>query len=106
MLKHKFNAKQTILDNVKFSSKLEARYYQELLLRKKSGEILFFLMQVPLHLPGGVKYVVDFQEFHANGEVVFTDTKGIETPLYIAKKKIVESLYPIQLNVVTREQVR
>ncbi len=105
-IKHKLHAKPTTVDNINFSSKLEARYYQQLLLRQKAGEVIFFLRQVPFHLPGGVKYVLDFQEFHADGNVIFTDTKGMATPLYIAKKKIVEAIYPIQINVVTKEGVR
>jgi hypothetical protein len=55
------------------------------------------LRQVPLHLPGGVKYVCDFQVFWQDGHVSFEDVKGMKTPLYIAKKKIVEELYPIQI---------
>ncbi len=99
-LRHKFNAKPTETDGIKFSSKREARYYGELLLAKRSGDLLFFLRQVPLHLPGGVRYVCDFLEFWKNGDVRFVDTKGFKTPMYIAKRKIVEATYPIQITEV------
>jgi len=93
--KHKFAAKRVELDGIKFASKKEAKYYQELLLRQKAGEIIFFLRQVPFYLPGGVKYVCDFVEFCSDETVHFVDTKGFKTPTYKAKKKMVEVLYPI-----------
>ncbi len=94
---HKFHAQRTDVDGVKFSSKKEARYYQQLLLAEKSGELLFFLRQVPFHLAGGVRYVCDFAEFWKNGEVRFVDSKGFRTPMFIAKKKMVEASYPIKI---------
>lgn len=93
--RHKFHAKPTQIDGIKFASKKEAKYYSELLLRQKAKEIIFFLRQVPFYLPGGVKYVCDFQEFWSDGTVHFVDVKGFKTPTYIAKKKMVEAIYPI-----------
>lgn len=97
MIRHKFNAVRTEVDGEKFASKKEARYYSELLLARQSGELLFFLRQVPLHLGGGVRYVCDFLEFWKNGEVRFVDTKGFRTSMYIAKKKLAEAKYPITI---------
>ena len=96
-VKHKFHAKPTELDGIKFPSKKEANYYATLKLRQKSGEIIFFLRQVPFYLPGGIKYVCDFQEFWSDGTVHFVDTKGHKTPMYKTKKKMVEALYPIEI---------
>jgi hypothetical protein len=93
--KHKFNAKRCELDGFKFDSKKEATYYMGLKLRVRSGDVVFFLRQVPFHLPGGVTYRVDFQEFHKDGSIHFIDVKGMRTKEYIAKKKLVEALYPI-----------
>lgn len=98
--KHKFNAQRTEVDGIKFDSKKEAKYYQGLLLRQKAGEIIFFLRRIPFYLPGGVKYVCDFQEFRSDGTVHFIDTKGMKTPMYIAKKKMVEAIYPITIEEV------
>ena len=97
LYRHKFNAKKTELDGIRFDSKKEARYYQTLKLKVKAGIVLFFLRQVPFDLPGNVKYRVDFQEFHADGTVHFVDVKGIKTDTYIMKKKMVEDLYPIKI---------
>jgi hypothetical protein len=97
---HKFHAKPTSYNGIKYASKKEARYAQQLDLRKAAKEIVFFLRQVPFHLPGGVKYVVDFQEFHTDGTVHFVDVKGMRTQAYKAKKKMVEALYPVTIEEV------
>lgn len=95
MLKHKFRAIPTELDGIKFASRKEARRYRELRLLEKSGELLFFLRQVPFHLPANVKYVCDFLCFWKDETVTVEDVKGIKTPLYILKKKQVEATYPV-----------
>ena len=95
--RHKFSAKRTERDGQSFDSKLEARLFDQLELQKRAGEVLFFLRQVPLHLPGGVKLVIDFQVFYANGEVRFLDAKGVETEQFRAKRRLVEALYPFQI---------
>jgi hypothetical protein len=97
MTRHKFNAVKTERDGITFSSKKEARRYDELKLLEKAGEVIFFLRQIPFHLPGGVKYVCDFQVFWRDGSVTFEDTKGYKTDMYKAKKKQVEALYPIEI---------
>lgn len=95
--KHKFSAERTEIDGIKFASKKEANYYAQLLVRQRIGEVVFFLRQVPFHLPGGTKYVVDFQEFLADGTVRFLDVKGFQTKEFIRAKKQVEALYPVQI---------
>lgn len=99
-VRHKFNAIRTECDGISFSSKREAKTYEQIKLRKSAGEVLFFLRQVPLHLAGGVKYVVDFLLFNVDGSCHFVDSKGMRTPLYIAKKKMVEATYPITIEEV------
>lgn len=98
--RHKFNAQRTEANGIKFDSKKEARYYQALLIRVRAGQVLFFLRQVPIDLPGNVKYRVDFQEFHADGSVHFVDVKGMETKEFKLKKKQVEALYPFEIEIV------
>lgn len=97
MVWHKFRSQITEVDGIVFSSKKEARYWSDLQLALRSGDLLFVLRQVPFHLPGGVRYVVDFAEFWKNSDVRFVDVKGFKTPMYIAKKKMVEALYPIKI---------
>ena len=95
--KHKYNAKKTERDGFNFDSQKEARRYDQLLLLKESGDVLFFMMQCPFHLPGNVKYRVDFLVFWSDGNVSVEDVKGFRTPQYKMKKKMVESLYPITI---------
>ena len=95
MIKHKFNAKPTTYDGIKFASKKEQKRYLELRVLESAGDILFFLRQTPMHLSGGVKYVCDYQVFWSDGTVTFEDVKGMRTPMYKLKKKQVEALYPI-----------
>jgi hypothetical protein len=96
-LRHKFHAKPTELDGIKFPSKLEARRYAELQVLRAAGEVLFFLRQVPFHLPGGVTYRVDFQIFWTDGRVSFEDAKGVATEVYRIKRRQVEALYPVTI---------
>jgi hypothetical protein len=94
---HKYNAKKTERGEFKFDSQKEAKRYDKLILMKKNNEVLFFLRQVPFHLPGNVTYRIDFVIFWSDGHVSFEDVKGMKTPQYIMKKKMVESLYPIKI---------
>lgn len=99
-IKHKFGAKPTHINGIRFDSKIESKYYQKLLMLQKSGELLFFLRQVPIHLPGKTKLVIDFQEFWADGTVRFVDIKGVETEVFKIKKRQVEALYPFDLTII------
>lgn len=100
--KHKFKAKPVIDDKHYFHSKLEWEFYHKLNLLKKAGKVIFFLRQVPFHLPGGVKYVVDFVVFYDDGDIVFYDVKGMETSDFIMKKKMVEEIYPVEISIIKR----
>ncbi len=105
-LRHKFNASPIRDDGNHFSSKLEWSYFRILEFQKKAGDVLFFMRQVPFHLPGGVKYVVDFLIFYSDGRVRFVDVKGMETPEFKMKKKMVEAHYTIEAELVKREDVK
>jgi len=98
--KHKHNAVRVTHDGIKFPSKKEGNYYLQLKMRVKCGDVIFFLRQVPFHLPGNTKYTVDFQEFHKDGTVHFIDVKGMKTKEFIRNKKQVEALYPVEIEVV------
>lgn len=99
VFKHKFRAIPTEVDGIRFPSKKEAAYYSKL---KKRKDVVFFLMQVPFHLPNNAKYVVDFVEFHTDDTVHFIDVKGYETKEFKLKKKWVESIYPVIIEVVKK----
>jgi dsDNA-binding SOS-regulon protein len=92
---HKYSAQRTERDGFKFDSKKEATYYDKLVKFQEAGELLFFLRQVPFHLEGNVRVVVDFMEFWADGTVRIVDVKGYRTPSYKRNKKQVEARYPV-----------
>ncbi|MGH8052512.1 MAG: DUF1064 domain-containing protein [Stenotrophomonas sp.] len=87
----------TTVDGIRFDSKKEAGYYEQLKLRQRSGEVHFWLRQVPVHLPGGTKYVLDFVVFLKTGEVQFVDVKGRETKEFRIKKREVEHHFPFRI---------
>jgi hypothetical protein len=97
--RNKFNAQKVQRDGFTFDSKAEAEFYNNLVVAQSAGVVDYFLCQVPFRLPGGVKYLVDFQIFEANGNVRYVDVKGMETPMFRLKKKQVEALYPVKIEV-------
>lgn len=105
-LRHKFGAIRTERNTFRFGSKLEADYYDQLCLLKKGGVVLFFLRQVPFHLPGNIIYRADFQVFYKDGLVEFVDVKGFETKEFKLKKKLVECHYPIKIKLIKKDDIR
>lgn len=98
--RNKYHAIKTERKGWKFDSKLEARYFDYLNKLQNEGEIDFFLRQVPFHLPGKTVYRADFLIFFANGTVKVVDCKGIETETFKIKKRQVEELYPVEIEMV------
>lgn len=107
--RHKYGAKPTVVDGVRFASQKEARRYQELKLLERAGEIGQLALQPEFDLDvigGDVKdiryrigaYKADFQYVEwRTGKRVVEDVKGFKTPLYRWKKKHVEAQYGIQI---------
>lgn len=85
-----------------YASKAEARYADKLDIAQKSGELLFYLRQVPFELPGSTTYRADFLEFWIDGTVCVTDVKGFETPEFKIKKALLEETYPVSLKIVKK----
>lgn len=107
--KNKYGAIPTIVDGIRFHSKKEAEYYNQLKIMKVSGTIDFFLRQVPYPLPGKIKYYADFVTFKKvpNSimgigvyEVRVMDVKGRDTRVSINKRKQVEEIYNLQIDIV------
>ena len=97
---HKYNAPAVVNDSIRFDSVKEGRYYRQLKLRQQAGDVLCFLRQVPIHLPGQTRLVIDFLEFHTDDTVHFVDTKGVQTETFKLKRRQVEDLYPFDIEVV------
>lgn len=95
--KNKYGAVVTHVNGIRFDSKREAAYYERLCLRVQLGEVRYFLRQVPLHLPGGTRLVVDFLEVHADGSLHYVDVKGRETDAFKIKRREIQAVYPITI---------
>lgn len=110
----KYSNKKVVVDGITFDSKKEARVYFELLLLKKAGEILDLERQVNFELvpaqydavngkkkcvEKAVTYRADFVVTHPDGEKTAIDAKGMRTPVYIVKRKLMRYLK----NIVVKE---
>lgn len=100
--RNKYHAVPVEIDGMRFDSKLEARYYAVLKTLVRSGQVDYFLRQVPFHLPGKVTYRCDFQVFWKEEVVTYVDVKGRDTPMSRLKRKQVEDLYPVKIELVSK----
>ena len=99
----KYKAIRTEVDGIMFASKKEARRYQDLKLLHKAGIISQLKLQpvYPFILNEKVmfKYIADF-EYIEGKNVVVEDVKGMKTPMYRLKKKLIEAMYPFEISEV------
>jgi len=104
MTRSKFGAVRTTVDGITFASKKEAKRYQELRLLERAKEITDLILQprFPLQIHGKSlgSYVGDFQYTVDGVREVVEDVKGVRTPVYRLKKKIVEAIYGITIQEV------
>lgn len=98
---NKYNAKKTIYNNVTFDSKKEANRAWELDMLKKAGEVIDIDYQpvfaCVVESKKICKYLADFRVTYADGHVEIEDVKGMKTPVYQLKKKLVEALHGIKI---------
>ena len=92
-------------DGVHFDSKKERDRYLQLRLLERNKYIRDLTLQPRLDLiVNGSKvgfYRADFQYTECEtGEQIFEDVKGVKTPVYKLKKKLVEAIYGIQVREV------
>ncbi len=99
----KYNAKKVVIDNIKFDSKAEAAYYQQLKLLKMSGEVVSFDLQPEFVLQESfrkngklyraIKYKADFLVRYSDGHEELIDIKGMLTKEFRIKQKLFELRY-------------
>lgn len=99
---HKFNATRTEIDGIWFDSKKEAAEYGKLKLLERIGKVQQLELQpaFELHAPSGEvlgKYKADFRFIDQEGRSRVVDVKGVKTPVYRLKKKMVEAEYGIRI---------
>ena len=100
--RHKYGAKATTVDGIRFASKKEAQRYAELKILAKAREINGLELQpaLPVQAPNGTlifTYKADFSYWTKDGRRVIEDVKGVRTPVYQLKKKVIEALYGFEI---------
>jgi len=103
----KYRAVRTTVDGVTFASQREAARYGVLRLLERAGAICHLRLQprYPLWVrpirEGPPVYIGtwigDFEYDRPTGGTVVEDVKGVRTPVYKLKKRLVEALYGIQI---------
>ncbi len=100
---HKYRAKPTVVQGIRFASKREGGRYEELRLLEQAGSIRDLVLQRPfdLHAQGGervARYVADFTYVDvATGELVVEDAKGYRTPMYRLKARWMQAEHGISI---------
>lgn len=97
---NKYKAKKTVVDNITFDSKKEANRYCELKLLERAKVISNLQLQVPyILIPKSkygcaIKYIADFV-YEENNKIVIEDVKGVKTPVYRIKKRLMAEQFGI-----------
>lgn len=99
----KYRNKKTVVDGIKFDSQREATRYSVLKIMQAAGVISDLRLQVPYTITiNGLKickYVADFV-YIDNGREVVEDVKGMKTPTYNLKKKLMKAVHGIEIQEV------
>ena len=100
---NKYGAKRTVAkDGLKRDSKFEASIADELLLRKQAGDIKDYESQYRVEIwvyrENGlaafkVSHKVDFRIHHNDGSFELYEAKGVETPDYKWRRRLLEELW-------------
>lgn len=103
----KYRNKKTRVGVRVFASRLEARRYLDLRALETAGEISALKCQVPytIEIGGEVicKYIADFTYCDSTGKTVVEDVKGMPTPVYKIKKKLMSVVLGIDVVEVRRK---
>lgn len=111
----KYNATPSFVDGIRFASRAEASRYTVLRLMEQAGLIKNLELQPKYELiksfvtksgekVQGVSYLADFRYLDLNNNRIVTeDVKGVRTPVYLLKRKMLLQKYPdIHFMEVTR----
>jgi Protein of unknown function (DUF1064) len=105
----KYNAVRTAYKSVQgfervYDSKAEAEFASSLDLMIQCKGVIRWLPQIPIPLPGGVKYVADFLVFYTDGAHKYFDVKGRDTQASINKRKQVKAMFGIDVEIVGKSR--
>lgn len=100
----KYRSVPTLIDDIRFDSKAEARFYGLLKLRIRAGEITGFDRQVPFPLIVNghlvCHYKADFVLYKPDGSQEIIDVKGVQTPEFRLKRKLLKACYGHEIIIV------
>jgi len=101
----KYRSKYTVVDNITFHSKAEAKRYQELKILLTQGIIKNLELQprFPIYI-NEIKIcdvVLDFKYQEAS-KIIIEDVKGFDNPMSKLKRKMVESAYKIKVDLIRK----
>ena len=99
---NKYHSRRTSVNDMVFASAAEARRYEELLLLQHVREIQNLRCQVSYRIVVNGEtictYVADFQYFDCRkNETVIEDVKGVRTPVYRLKAKLMKAVNGITI---------
>lgn len=103
----KYGAIRTRLDGYTFDSKAEAERWATLKILAAAGEITGLQRQVPYDLTVNgtriARYVGDFEYRDRMGDSVVEDVKGVLTPEFRLKAKLMEAIHGIVVQIPSRD---
>lgn len=121
MRNNKYHARKVTVDGIVFDSQKEASRYKVLKLMQRAGKITGLMRQVEFVLIPAQRgeiwsdkkhkfvsrvierkcsYYADFVYSDENGNTVVEDTKGMRTPEYVIKRKLMLEQYGIRIREV------
>ena len=96
----KIGKQERTFDGILFDSKKECRRYSELKILERRGDISGLEVQPEFLIEvNGIKvckYIADFR-YREKGKIIVEDVKGIRTPLYRIKKKLMAAVFGIEI---------
>jgi hypothetical protein len=105
--KHKYGAKKTERPGYSFGSKLEARIFDDLCLRKLAGEIIDIKVQASVYLTDAdILYKPDFLCHLQDGSFFYVEAKGFKTPVWAIKRRLWKFYGPGELHVYEGSHTR
>ncbi|WP_395454709.1 DUF1064 domain-containing protein [Azospirillum melinis] len=97
---NKYGAKRAEVDGIVFDSAAEARRWSVLKLEERAGLISGLERQVPYAITINgehiAKWIADFR-YVRDGQTVCEDVKGVRTPVYRLKAKLVQAIHGIRI---------
>ena len=109
--RNKYHAKKTTIDGIIFDSKKEALRYCELRAMEHAGKIFSLERQVKFNLIPAetdkngnklreINYFADFVYFDEKMQRIVEDVKGVRTPVYNLKKRLMWHVHHIIISEV------